>query len=138
MRIPALVLIACAAGSCTTGPQQPVQLTPHEQAELARLTEGKVAGPPTSCLQHYNSNDMITVNESTVAFRQGRGRVWLNNMQGGCPNLRPPYALVTRQFGSAQLCRGDIAQVIDTSTGITVGSCVFGDFVPYAKPGYSY
>ena len=26
-------------------------------------------------------------------------------------------------------------QVVDTMSGTTVGSCVMGDFVPYARPG---
>lgn len=134
MRIPALLLIASALGSCTTAPAGPTQLSASEQAELAQLTAGKVAGPPISCLQHYQSDDMITVNESTVAFRDGRSRVYLNGMQGGCPNLRAPYALVTRST-TAQLCRGDIAEVVDTSTHMTVGSCVFGDFIPYTRVG---
>jgi len=132
MRIPALLVIASAIGSCTTAPQAPVQLSAREQAELAQLTDGKVAGKPISCLQHYQTDDMITVNESTIAFRNGRSTVYLNGMQGGCPNLRAPYALLTKS-PSSQLCRGDIAEVVDTSTHMTVGSCVFGDFVPYTK-----
>lgn len=137
MRIPALLLIASAVGSCTTAPPGPVQMTAAEQAQLAQLTAGKVAGPPISCLQHYQTDDMITVNESTIAFRHGRSRVYLNGMQGGCPNLRPPYALLTKST-TAQLCRGDIAEVVDTSTHMTVGSCVFGDFIPYTKTAAAY
>jgi hypothetical protein len=106
----------------------------REQAELAQLTAGKVAGAPISCLPHYDAKDMITINDRTVAFRVNRSKVYLNGMQGGCPSLRPPYALVTRQFGSPNLCRGDIAQVVDTSTGMAFGSCVFGDFIPYTRP----
>ncbi len=135
MRIPALLLIASFVGSCTAVPPGPQPLTAREHAELTRLTAGKVAGPPITCLPRYNSNDMITVNERTIAFRQGRSTVYLNGMQGGCPNLRPPYALLTRQFGNPQLCRGDIAEVVDTSSGMTVGSCVFGDFIPYTRVG---
>ena len=134
MRIPALLLIASAISSCTTAPAGPVQMTASEQAELAQLTAGKVAGPPISCLQHYQTDDMIRVNERTVAFREGRSRVYLNDMQGGCPNLRPPYALVTKS-PSSQLCRGDIAEIVDTSAHMTVGSCVFGDFIPYTRAG---
>jgi hypothetical protein len=31
------------------------------------------------------------------------------------------------------LCRGDIARVIDTSLHMTVGSCTFGDIIPYVS-----
>ena len=37
--------------------------------------------------------------------------------------------------GGTGLCRGEIAQVIDTSQGFTVGSCSIGDFVPYTGRG---
>jgi hypothetical protein len=52
---------------------------------------------------------------------------------GSCSGLGSGhYALVTKQYG--QLCRGDIGQVMDLSTGMHVGSCVMGDFVPYVSP----
>jgi hypothetical protein len=40
---------------------------------------------------------------------------------------------LTKQDCSAQLCRGDIAQIVDPLNRITVGSCVFGDFTPYTR-----
>ncbi len=60
--------------------------------------------------------------------------VYVNHMQGSCNSLGGTYALVTKQFGNAELCRGDIGQVVDLQNHFTVGSCVFGDFVPYSKP----
>ena len=139
MRTLALLLIASAIGSCTSVPPQVAAAeAAREQAKLAQLTAGKVAGPPMSCLPHYNANDMVVVSDNTVAFKQGRGRVYVNNMQGPCSNLdRGHYALVTRTSQSS-LCRGDIATVVDTSTHTTVGSCVFGDFVPYAVASSGY
>jgi hypothetical protein len=77
---------------------------------------------------------MVVIDEQTIAFRQGSSRVYVNHMQGGCTNLGGSNALVTKTFGTAQLCRGDIAQVVDLQNHFTVGSCVFGDFVPYTKP----
>jgi hypothetical protein len=99
------------------------------------LLAGKVAGKPVSCLPTYHQDDMVIVDDQTIAFRQGRARVYVNHMQGSCSNLGGGYALVTKQFGNAELCRGDIGQVVDLQNHFTVGSCVFGDFVPYAKPG---
>ena len=77
---------------------------------------------------------MVVVDENTIAFRNGSSRVYVNHMQGGCNNLGGPYALVTHTFGGAQLCRGDIGQVVDVTNRFTVGSCVFGDFIPYTRP----
>jgi hypothetical protein len=141
MRILALALIASAAsaiGSCTAvPPAQTVAIQAREQARLAQLTAGKIAGPTTDCLPTYRANDMVVVNDNTIAFKQGR-RLFVNNMQGSCYGLdRGTTALVTRT-PSTQLCRGDIATLVDTSTRVAVGSCVFGDFVPYTPTGMRY
>ena len=79
---------------------------------------------------------MRVIDDDTIAFRNGNSRVYVAHMQGGCNNLAAGHnALVTHQFGNAELCRGDIARVVDTMNGFTVGSCVFGDFTPYVRPG---
>lgn len=134
MRRISLLLIGGALVACTTTAAGPPVRSVKAQKEYDQLLAGKVAGAPVSCLPSYNQNDMVVIDERTVAFRQGSGRVWVNHMQGGCSNLGGSYALVTRTFGSAQLCRGDIGQVVDLTNHFTVGSCVFGDFVPYTKP----
>ena len=135
MRSIYLLLIASVLASCAAAPQR-TTYNVKGQERLAELTAGKVAGQARTCLPSYRSNDMVVIDENTIAFRDG-SRVWVNHMQGGCSNLRAggPYALVTKSFGGMGMCRGDIAQVADVQNGFTVGSCVFGDFVPYVKPG---
>jgi hypothetical protein len=128
----ALIVGATLAG-CAATAEQPMR-SAQKQQEYQRLIAGKVAGPPVSCLPTYNANDMIVIDEQTIAFRQGGNHVYIAHMPGGCSNLgRPPYVMVTKQFGTAQLCRGDIARIVDTTNRITVGSCVFGDFTPYSR-----
>jgi hypothetical protein len=78
---------------------------------------------------------MVVIDDNTVLFRNGR-TVYRNDFQGGsCSRLGSGnYALLTRRTGGIGLCRGDIAEVKDLTVGITVGSCVMGDFVPYTRP----
>jgi hypothetical protein len=77
---------------------------------------------------------MTIVGDGTVAFRSG-STVYVNDMRGGCTNLRSHYAIVTRQFGGGGLCSGEIAEIVDPTTGISVSSCSFGEFVPYRRMG---
>lgn len=134
MRMISALIASAALISCTTAPPAPTR-TAQSEHEFQQLLIGKVAQRPISCLPHYQSGDMRVIDDNTIAFKDG-GRVYINYMQGGCTNLSIGHnALVTRQFGSADLCRGDIAHVVDTLNGFTVGSCVFGDFVPYVRPG---
>ena len=134
MRRIALLLLATGLASCTTAPPSATHAA-RSQAELQSLIAGKVAEKPVSCLPSYNANDMVVVDENTIAFRSGASRVYIAHMNGPCSNLGGAgYALLTRNTGGLGLCRGEIAQVIDTSSHIPVGSCSFGDFVPYVRP----
>lgn len=133
MRSLSLLLVAATIGSCA--PVGPEVRTPQAEAHLQTALNGKIAGQPVSCLPDYRSNDMTVIDDSTVLFRAGR-TTYRNDFQGGsCSRLGSGnYALLTRRTGGIGLCRGDIAEVKDLTNGITVGSCVIGDFIPYTKP----
>lgn len=129
-----LPVIAALAGCAASAGDQP--RSPQAQQQLDRYLAGKVAGPPQACLATFRRDDMITIDERTILFRDGANRVYRNDPPGGCNGLgRPGIALVTRSFGTSQLCRGDIAHTADLTAGFTVGSCTLGDFVPYTTPG---
>lgn len=137
MRMSLLISAAAAAaalGACTTAPQ-PETRSAKAEAHLQKLLAGKVAGRPVSCLPSYSSHDMVVIDDNTLIFRDGNRRVYRNDLNGGgCSQIGSGhYALLTKSSGSG-LCRGEIAQVVDVSNGITVGSCVIGDFVPYTRP----
>lgn len=134
MRATPLLLIAAVMTGCATQPPAPTR-TAEGQAELQRLTAGKVAGAPMTCLPpQIRSRNMVAIDDSTIAFEDG-SRTYVNHLRGACSNLRSGfYTLVTRSSGSG-VCSGDIADVADVRTGITVGSCALGDFVPYTRAG---
>jgi hypothetical protein len=136
MRVISVLMAGAVLASCTTGPYPAPTRTAEKQREYQQLLMGKVAQTPVSCLPHYRSNDMRTIDEETLLFRDGSRRVYVAHMQGGCNGLgRGSTALLTRLYGTPDLCRGDIAQVVDTLNRFPIGSCVFGDFVPYVTPG---
>lgn len=133
MRLPALAAIAILATSCTTA--QPSLAEQQRQArELQRELDGKVAGNPIRCLPTYRARDMLAIDEQTILFRDGR-TTYVSRMNGGCSGLGSSgYTLITKTVGGSDLCGGDIAQVADTASRMVVGSCTFGDFVPYTRP----
>jgi hypothetical protein len=135
MRILTVALAASALAACTTAPPQQMARSAKAEAELTKLLAGKTAGMPVSCLQSWRSGDMVVIDDNTVVFRDTRARVYRNDFRGGsCNRLGTGnYALVTKTSGTG-LCSGDIAQVVDVSNGITVGSCVIGEFVPFEGP----
>ena len=134
MRVISLLLAGGLLASCTTAPE-PTYRSANKEAELAKLLAGKVAQRPVSCLPHYSSSDMRVIDDETIAYRDGGHRTYVAHMSGACSNLASgSAALVTHLYGSADLCRGDIARVVDTANGMTIGSCAFGDFTPYVTP----
>lgn len=121
-------------GSCTTAPP-PMTRSAQGQQDFERLTAGKVAGPPMQCLQSREMNDMTVIDESTVAYKRGTSIVYISHMQQPCSGLGSGSAvMVTKSFGAAQTCRGDIARMVDPTSRMELGSCVFGEFTPYTVP----
>ena len=135
MRGISLLLIGATIASCTTTVGPPTRSAQGQQ-EFDRLVAGKVAGPPQSCLATFNTNDMVVIDDETVAFRQGANRVYVNHLQSGCNGIASGFnALVTRQSGASSLCRWDIAESRNLTSHLTTGSCVFGDFIPCTRRG---
>ena len=130
MRILLLAAAATSLAACETSDSQPEQRSAKAQATYDRMLAGKTAGRPEKCLPLQRSNDMTVIDDDTILYRDGR-TTYVNQPLGSCNLLGGgSYALLTRSIGS-QLCRGDIANVVDATTGVTVGSCALGDFVPY-------
>lgn len=124
----AVALTSCNAGTAYQGP------SPQAQAELAKALEGRVAGKPQQCISNYQSTSMTVIDDHTILYGDGR-TIWVQKPRGGCNGLAiGGYTLVTRQFGTNQLCDGDINHLVDLRTGMQGGACIFGPFTPYTKP----
>lgn len=137
MRSISLLIAGTILASCTTGPPVPDQAmrSPSGERAYQMLIAGKVAGAPIACLPTYNQNDLSIIDGRNVAFRVGTRTAYLVRLTPGCEQLGAgSYALISRQFGGSQLCRGDIQQVMDLMNHITVGSCTVADIVPYTRP----
>lgn len=124
---------AAILASCTTAPAE-VARSPRAQKELAEALAGRVPGKPVTCLPSYRADNMQIIDDWTILFRDGR-TIYVQNPRGGCPGIGSRRnVLVTRLFGTTQLCSGDISHLVDPSSGIQGGSCVFSEFVPYTRP----
>jgi len=134
MRSVAPLILAAALASCSTAPPPP-SANFNGQRQVGQWLAGLVPGAPVSCLSSFHQKEMAIADDSTVAFRAAPGHVWVQKTQSPCSPLAGPgpYALVTHSTVGS-LCRGDIATVVDTASGMNVGSCVMGDFIPYSRP----
>jgi hypothetical protein len=136
MRVISALVASSLLASCSAGFGPGPTRTAAKQREYEQLLLGKVPGKPMSCLPRYRATDMRPIDDNTILFRDGASRTYVNHPQGSCNGLASGhYTLVTRQVGSSDPCRGDIAQVVDLTSGMMVGTCVWGDFIPYTRPG---
>ncbi len=135
MRALALLYGGAMLAACTTAPPPPTR-DARAQAQYQQLVGSKIAQPPISCVPNYNANDMVVVDGRTIAFRQGSRTTYIAHLTAGCELIGTgSYALFSRQFGGGGTCRGDIQQVLDTSSRMNVGSCTIAEIVPYSTPG---
>ena len=135
MRVIALLLAGGVLASCTTAPN-PRTALPTSSKSLRNCSRARSPKSPSACIPHYRADDMRIIDDETIAFRDGARRTYVTHMNGVCSNLEgQSYALVTKKYGTADTCSGDIAHVVDTANGMTVGSCSFGDFTPYVTAG---
>lgn len=132
--VPSLTVLggAMLIAGCSTAPYAEVR-DPKAQQELAQALAGRAAQPSVSCLPNYRTTQMEVIDDWTILYRYGR-TTYVQNPRGGCRGLtNGTYTMVTRQYGTHQLCSGDISQLVDLRTGMGGGSCVFGPFTPYTQ-----
>ena len=115
MRVIPILMAGAALASCTDGPPPRTGAHGAEQREYQQLLTARSRRPPISCLPHYRSGDM----RSSTRIRSCSATAAAGSTSRTCRAAAAGLAsgsnaLVTRQFGSADLCRGDIAQVVDT------------------------
>jgi len=119
-----------AIAGCSTAPYAEVR-NPKAQQELAQALAGRTAQPPVRCLPNYRTTEMQVIDDWTILYRDGR-TTYVQNPRGGCRGLgNGSYTMVIRQYGTNQLCDGDLSQLVDLRSGMGGGSCVFGPFTPY-------
>jgi len=132
MRLLAFAAALCAAGTAVAASRGSDAAAPALSAKATAALAGRTAGKPQSCVRLRDVRSTEIVDETAIIYKLDRRRWLVNVPEGGCPSLRPDRTLVT-VTPSTNLCRGDIARVIDPPTPIEYGSCGLGNFVPYTR-----
>ncbi len=122
-----LLVLAMAAG--VTAPAWARKDDPATQ--LARITEGRVAGTPQRCVSLSQTYDVQVIDKTTIVYRLGNV-YYVNTLKSGANVLNSDDILVTHTFGS-QLCEMDTVHMVNRFGGGRSGFAILGPFVPY-KP----
>jgi hypothetical protein len=126
--IPVAMLLAAPAVS-----GEKIVLTDKQQEKLDMRLDGRTAGEPRTCINHSDQRNMTVVSDDILIFGSSRNArtIYVNKPYGGCRNADRNILSYSRPTSS--LCRGEIVQLIDNTSGMAMGSCAFGEFVPYTK-----
>ena len=124
------LLAGCAATDADIARQE--DRTARERVRLDRALAGYAPGASRSCLSSIDRRAARGTRYygSTILYPLG-DRIIRNDMNGNCPLQREP--IIVTQTPVADLCRGDIAQLIERTSRFPIGSCAYGDFVTYRR-----
>src|ERR1700754_1657513 len=98
-------------------------------ARLAKITEGRVAGPPQRCISLSQVYDAQVIDKTTVVYQIGK-IYYVNRVKSGQNFLDSDDVMITHTFGS-QLCEMDTVNMVDRFGGGRRGFAILGPFVPY-------
>lgn len=134
---PAPLMLIGALAACTPTAAEQGRIDARSAAARTKLDvalAGLTPGKPTSCLPLSGAQQyQIEGYGPVILYKVNRGLIYRNDTSGGCEGIARRDVLVTRQTG-AQLCSGDIATTVDSSSRFQTGSCGLGQFTPYRKP----
>lgn len=119
----ALALFALASPVPASRPK----LTPDQK--VSRALTGLSAGEPERCIP-VTPSPSSEVHGDVILYRVSRNLTWKNATRGSCG--RSDDILVTRLWGN-RICKGDLIQTMDRTTGHFSGTCILGEFVPYRR-----
>ena len=100
------------------------------EERLAKMLEGRQAGEPVSCITLFDSHNLRVIDKTALVYKTG-STIYVNRPRD--PNALRPHDVLIMKRTSSQLCKQDIVNTADQTTGMYTGSVFLGDFVPYRK-----
>lgn len=127
--LPVLALGACATDSAETAYAERVKAADEEVAE--KLVGYSPAGTRNCLPSRFNSSLQIHDNRE-VLVRQGRS-YFRQTLGKGCRNASDFHTTLVTESTTGTMCNGDIARVVDASTGMFSGSCALDRWTEYRR-----
>lgn len=128
-----LILPVLLAASCSAGMAADPVRTAKAETRLSEMLAGKVAGETRSCIRQLDAREQRVIDARTIIYRTGRNRLYRTEIED-CPRLSNHSTLIRRTI-STNICSGEIFEVRDSGTGMSYGSCTFGEFTEYRRTG---
>ena len=118
------------AGCATTNAPYRHSVQDREEARLAQLLQGRVAGQPSSCISAFDLSRMEIYDHTAIVYETGN-TIWVARPLD--PHSLDASDIVVIKRTGGQLCKQDLIRTIDRTSHFTTGVVFLGDFVPYRK-----
>lgn len=120
---------AClVSGAMLLGAGPALAQEPSERA-AERLAQYQETGETRSCVSLSRVSSIVPLDDNHFLFEMRGGDVYLNRIRGRCNQAASGFTRIEYRVSGNQLCRGEIINVVDNSSGLWAGSCGLGDFV---------
>lgn len=103
------------------------------EAELARMTAGRVAGPPVDCIYQRDIQSSRIISRTAIVYTMNNGTIYVNRPKSGASSLGSSDVMVTDTH-SPQLCSIDIVNLVNSAVHMRKGAIGLDKFVPYPRP----
>lgn len=118
--------LALAAGAAATSANR----TSENEARLAQMLEGRIAGEPVPCISAYDASRLEVIEDVALVYKSA-ATLYVARPTNPEALGRDDIVVINR-FGG-QLCHTDIIRTVDRAGGFTTGVIFLGKWVPYSK-----
>jgi len=101
------------------------------EKRLEKILEGRVAGEPQRCIRDFANRRLQVIDDTALVY--GGGKTVYVQLTKNPKDIDRDDIIVTRRFGTTQLCRLDVVTTVDRLSGFFSGAIFFEDFVPYTR-----
>lgn len=98
------------------------------QRAAERLAQYEETGESRTCISTSRIGSMIALDDNHFLVEVRGGEVLLNRVRGRCNQAASAFTRMEYRVSGSQLCRNDIINIVDNSSGLWAGSCSLGDF----------
>ena len=106
--------------------------SPTGEETLARMLEGRVAGPPVRCIAVFRDKQLRMLDRVGVVYDEGK-TIYVARASDP-QTFRDRDILIIERHGS-ELCREDVRRTVERDTGALESLVFLSDFVPYTRAG---
>ena len=122
-------LLVMSGAACATASSD----TEMSAEVAARLAEFEPTGRTETCINTTRIRSIDALDDRRLLVRVGVNDYYLNEVSGRCSGAAWAGNRLQYTTSTGQLCRNEIIQVVDNTTGFMAGSCGLGSFQELAE-----